>query len=114
MACNSVVFQDRKQMGALNRRPVFVVGCPRSGTTLLYHMILSSGDFAGFPFESDVFRLLGPKFRGLTSLKNRKRLLEFWLRSENCAQSGLNRGDIESRAIAKCRNIGDFLRIVME
>ena len=114
MACNLVSFQDKKQMGPLNRRPVFVVGCPRSGTTLLYHMILSSGDFAGFPFESDVFRLLGPKFRGLTSLKNRKRLLEFWLRSENCALSGLNRGDIESSAVEKCRNIGDFLSIVME
>jgi len=77
-------------------------------------MILSSGDFAGFPFESDVFRLLGPRFPRLTSLRNRKRLLEFWLRSENCAQSGLNRGDIESRVIGQCRNIGDFLRIVME
>ena len=26
--------------------PVFVVSCPRSGTTLLYHMLLSAGDFA--------------------------------------------------------------------
>jgi len=41
-------------------------------------------------------------------------LLEFWLSSENCAQSGLNRDDIESSTVGKCRNIGDFLRIVME
>ena len=103
-----------KQAETRNTRPVFVVGCPRSGTTLLYHMILSSGDFAGFPFESDIFRLLSPKFQRLSSLKNRQRLLECWLRSDSCAQSGLNREDLESSAVARCRNIGDFLRIVME
>ena len=94
--------------------PVFVVGCPRSGTTLLYHMILSAGDFAGYPFESDTFRLLGPKFPDLASLTNRKRLMEFWLRSENFARSGLDRSDVEPRVLRDCRNIGDFLRIVME
>lgn len=103
-----------QQIGLSNSRPVFVLGCPRSGTTVLYHMILSSGDFAGYAFESDTFRILGPKFPGLTSLRNRKRLLEFWLRSSNGAQSGLDRSDIESRIYGECRNIGDFLRIVME
>ena len=97
-----------------SNRPVFVLGCPRSGTTVLYHMILSSGDFAGYPFESDTFRILGPKFPGLNSPRNRKRLLEFWLGSSNGAQSGLDRSDIESRVDRECRNIGDFLRIVME
>jgi hypothetical protein len=77
-------------------------------------MILSSGGFAGYPFESDTFRILGPKFPRLTSLRNRKRLLEFWLRSTNGAESGLDRSDIESRVYGECRNIGDFLRIVME
>lgn len=103
-----------KQMESTSARPVFIVGCPRSGTTLLYHMILSSGDFAGYPFESDTFRILGPKFPGLTFLRNRERLLEFWLRSENGARSGLDRSDIEPRVMRDCRNIGDFLRIVME
>jgi hypothetical protein len=95
-------------------RPVFVLGCPRSGTTLLYHMILSSGDFAGYPFESDTFRILGPKFPGLNLPRNRRRLLEFWLQSQNGAESGLSRGDVEERIERECRNIGDFLRIVME
>ena len=102
------------QTKSSSTRPVFVLGCPRSGTTLLYHMLLSSGDFAGYPFESDTFRILGPKFPGLSSLKNRNRLLDFWLRSSNGAESGLDRSDIESRVLRECRNIGDFLRIVME
>ena len=102
------------QTGLACTRPVFVLGCPRSGTTVLYHMILSSGGFAGYPFESDTFRILAPKFPQLNSPGNRERLLEFWLRSSNGAQSGLNRTDIESRVRRECRNIGDFLRIVME
>src|SRR5438445_2307128 len=53
---------DRKQSRPRDSRPVFVVGCARSGTTLLHHMILSSGDFAVFPIESDTFRFLGPRF----------------------------------------------------
>jgi hypothetical protein len=105
---------ETKHPESRDRRPVFVVGCPRSGTTLLHHMILSSGDFAVFPIESETFRLLGPKFPGLTSLRNRKRLLEFWLRSENFAPSGLDRSDIEPRILTESRNIGDFLRIMME
>jgi Sulfotransferase family len=95
-------------------RPVFVLGCPRSGTTVLYHMILSSGGFAGYPFESDTFRILGPKFPRLNSPGNRRRLLEFWSRSPNGVQSGVNKSDIESRVLRECQNIGDFLRIVME
>lgn len=77
-------------------------------------MILSSGSFAGYPFESDTFRILGPKFPRLTSHRNRTRLLDFWLHTSNGVQSGLDRGDIEARLHRECRNIGDFLRIVME
>ena len=95
-------------------KPVFIVGCPRSGTTLLYHMILSSGDFAGYPFESDTFRILGPKFPDLVSRDHRMRLLEFWLGSEYGVGAGLDRSDIETRVLDECRTIGDFLRIVME
>jgi len=77
-------------------------------------MILSSGDFAGYPFESDTFRILGPKFPNLLSRRDRMRLLEFWLGSEYGVGAGLDRSDIEPRVLEECRTIGDFLRIVME
>jgi Sulfotransferase family len=99
---------------ARNTRPIFVVGCPRSGTTLLYDMIQSSGGFARAPLESDTFRVFGPKFPRLSSPESRRRLLEFWLESEYAPRSGLTRADLEPRVLAECRNIGDFLRIVME
>lgn len=114
MNAPSAAGYDGSQEKSSGSRPVFVLGCPRSGTTVLYHMILSSGGFAGYPFESDTFRILGPKFPTLTSLRNRRRLLEFWSRSSNGSQSGLSRSDIESRVLQECQNIGDFLRIAME
>ena len=103
--------EERARAGA---RPVFVVGCPRSGTTLLNHMILSSGNFALFLRESSAFCFLGLKFPNLESVRERRSLLDYWLSTPWSAGSGLERGDIESRVLEECRNIGDFLRIVME
>lgn len=97
-----------------SERPVFVVGCPRSGTTLLYHSILSSGNFAIFPFEFNAFNILGRKFPNLESLKERRGLIEFFVRTENFRVTGLEKAEIESRILSDCRNTGDFLRIVME
>lgn len=94
--------------------PVFVVGCPRSGTTLLYHMLLSAGGFAIYRSESNVFNLLAPRFSGMRSLADRKALLDFWLKSKLFEVSGLNAHDISARITSECRNPGDFLRIVMQ
>src|SRR5437899_2747134 len=95
-------------------RPIFVVGCPRSGTTLLYHSILSSGDFALFPREFGTFQVLSAKFPDLTSSRARKKLLEFFVRTKNFTATGLERSEIEPRILRECQNIADFLRIVME
>jgi len=94
--------------------PVFVLGCPRSGTTLLYHMLLSAGDFAVYRAESNVFNLLVPRFRGMRSAVDRQQLLKIWLRSKLFRVSGLDAGEISGKIMAECRCGGDFLRIVME
>jgi LPS sulfotransferase NodH len=94
--------------------PVFVVGCPRSGTTLLYNMLLSSGNFAVYLAESNVFNLLAPRFGDLSVPANREKLMDAWLQSKLFRASFLNAGDIRSQVIAHCRNGGDFLRIVMQ
>jgi hypothetical protein len=106
--------QTERETKPRRTRPVFVVGCPRSGTTLLYHMILSSGDFAVFPLETFTFSVLGRKFRNLNSMRKRQNLMKFWLSEHILAQSGLDRKEIEPRLLRNCRHIGDFLRIVME
>lgn len=97
-----------------SRGPVFVVGCPRSGTTLLYHMLLSSGNFALFPLESRTFDILGRRFPNLLSPKRRARLVEYFIHTDNFTAAGIERSVLESRTLSECRNIADFLRIVME
>ncbi len=98
----------------MTKPPVFVVGSARSGTTLLYHSLLSSGGFADYRTEPAVFDLLIPKFGDLNKLANRRRLMQVWLRSYQYRISGVRRDQLEARILSECRNGGDFLRIVMD
>lgn len=77
-------------------------------------MLLSAGGFAIYRSESNVFNLLGPRFGGMRSAKDRKALLDFWLNSKLFQISGLDARDISARIISHCQNTGDFLRIVMQ
>jgi Sulfotransferase family len=97
-----------------SRAPVFVLGSPRSGTTLLYDMLLSAGGFAVYLAESNVFNLLAPRFGDLSVRSNREKLLEAWSNSKLFRASGLDPARIRPRVLEGCGNSGDFLRIVME
>lgn len=99
---------------ARSKAPVFVLGSPRSGTTLLYHMLLSAGNFAVYRAESQVFNLLEPRFGDLKVDRNRRALLDAWERSTLFTKTGLDADEVEPEVMANCRNAGDFLRIVME
>lgn len=94
--------------------PVFVLGCPRSGTTVLYHMLLSAGNFAVYRAESNVFNLLAPKFRGMRLAADRKQLLDVWLKSKLFRVSALDASQISARIMSDCHSGGDFLRILMQ
>lgn len=109
--------RDVERMEEVRERktaPVFVLGCPRSGTTVLYHMLLSAGGFAVYRSESNVYNLLVPRFHGIRSAADREKLLDVWLRSKLFRVSGLDPREIRSKIVAECRSGGDFLRIVME
>lgn len=93
--------------------PVFVLGCGRSGTTLLYHMLLSAGNFAVYRTESNVINLLEPRFGDLSIARNKRRLLDAWYNSRLFTLSGLDKNEIAEKVMTSCRNGGDFLRIIM-
>src|SRR6201982_3372749 len=95
--------------GSRSKAPVFVLGCPRSGTTLLYHMLLSAGNFVVYHTESQVFNLLEPRFGDLRASKNRRRLLEEWESSSLFWCTGLDAQQVEQET-ARCSNAGDFLK----
>ena len=94
--------------------PVFVIGCGRSGTTLLYHMLLSAGNFVVYRTESNVINLLEPRFGDLSIPRRQRALLDAWYGCRLGSLSGLKRSELEERIRAECKNGGDFLRIIME
>jgi hypothetical protein len=100
--------------GFRSRAPVFVLGCPRSGTTMLYHILLSAGNFALYRAESSVFSVLRPRFGDFRNRENREKLLQTWLRSKLFTRTGLDAGAISAKIMSECQSAGDFLRVVME
>jgi len=94
-------------------RPVFVMGCHRSGTNLLYDTLLSAGGFAVYRGYLPVYKMLLPRFGNLAELTNRKRMMDAWVRSKGFRRSGLNAEQLAVKILEECRSGGDFIRIVM-
>jgi hypothetical protein len=94
--------------------PVFVLGSPRSGTTLLYDMLLSAGGFAVYLAESNVFNLLAPRFGDFAAKQKREKVLRAWVNSKLFRATGLDAQEIERKLLEECSTIGDFLTIVMD
>ena len=94
--------------------PVFIVGCPRSGTSYLYHLFLSAGGFAEFHTQMNVFDVLEPIYGDLGSTANKQRMMKDWLESKAFRVSGLQPAEIEKKVMSDCHGAGDFLRIVMD
>jgi len=113
-AASEILKQRNAGSGSRSKAPVFVLGCGRSGTKLLYHTLLSAGGFANYHSESNTFNLLGLRFGNLARRGNRRALLDHWLHSKLFYRSGLTREEIEPRILEECRSAGDFLRILME
>jgi hypothetical protein len=119
---NSVAFPARRvDPGTANpsagksrkTSPVFIIGCHRSGTALLYDSLLSAGGFPLYhasPYvHTALLRICGePSVR-----RNRERMLQLWLRSKGFRRTGLAPDDLRSKILDECRSGGDFLRIVM-
>src|SRR5713226_7158539 len=95
-------------LSARSKAPVFVLGCPRSGTTVLYHMLLSAGNFAVYRAEANVFSILQPRFGNLNSESNRRELLRYWLQSKLFQVTGLEAEPIREKIMRECRTAGDF------
>lgn len=99
---------------ARSRAPVFVVGSPRSGTTLLYHMLLSAGRFAIYRAETLVFNVLAPRFGDARTPSDRTAMTEAFIRSDMFRISGLDPSAFRADIDRSCLNSGDFLRLFME
>jgi len=90
------------------------MGCHRSGTNLLYDMLLSSGGFAIHRGYLPLYKKLIPRFGSMRSRANRERIFETWLRSKGFRRTGLDAEQLSAPILNECRTGGDFIRVVME
>ena len=104
---------DRQFRALQPGAPVFIVGCPRSGTSYLYRLLLSAGGFAEFHTQMNVYDVLEPIYGDLSVLRNKRAALDEWLRSKAGRISGLERPQIEQNILHECQGAGDFLRVIM-
>lgn len=93
--------------------PVFVVGCHRSGTNLLYDTLLSAGGFAIYRGYLPIYKMLIPRFGPMDKPRSRKKIIDTWLRSKGFRRSGLEASALAAK-LEDSRNGGDFIRIVMD
>lgn len=90
------------------------MGCHRSGTNLLYDMLLSSGGFAIYRGYLPIYKALTPRFGSMKSRANREKIVVTWLRSKGFRRTGLDAGQLSASLLDECRNGGDFIRVVMD
>ncbi len=98
---------------ARSRRPVFVAGCHRSGTNLLYDTLLSAGGFAIYRGYLPVHKMLIPRFGDPSNPANRKHLVDVFLRSKGFARTGLDAAELSAKLMDQSATGGNFLRTVM-
>jgi hypothetical protein len=96
------------------RFPVFVMGCHRSGTNLLYDMLLSSGGFAIYRGYLPIYKILIARYGSMSSRANREKIVATWLRSKGFRRTGLGPEHFSPRIENECRTGGDFIRVVLD
>jgi hypothetical protein len=98
---------------ARNNSPVFVIGCHRSGTALLYDSLLSAGGFPIYQAAPFVHTQMIQMSGDPAVPKNREKLLQLWLRSKAFRRTGFAPDDLRQEILEDCKTGGDFLRITM-
>jgi hypothetical protein len=95
------------------KRPVFALGCARSGTTLLYSMLLASGGFAVYRKETHFYDL-APRFPNLTSPGAQQTFMKEFLHGYLGKVPGLDVEPFVRAALSECRTAHDFLPRLMD
>ena len=109
---------SRERPGAADLRPILIVGCPRSGTTLLQLMLHAHPRIAIPPENRFVFPVYArrERFGDLTRRRNRNRVASFiidrrWSRLDHL---GVDPTDLRQRMAQADPMIGSLLAAVFE
>jgi len=101
-------WKDRKHS------PVFIMGCHRSGTNLLYDMLMSAGGFAIYRGILPIYKTLMPRYGSMRGRAHREKIVRTFLRSVGFRRTGLDGEQLSSRIVNECRTGGDFIRVIMD
>jgi hypothetical protein len=96
------------------RSPIFVMGCHRSGTNLLYDVLLSAGGFAIYRGLIPIYNMLIPRFGSFANRGNREKIVATWLRSKGFRRAEISSEQLLARVRNDCRTGGDFICAVMD
>jgi hypothetical protein len=94
------------------KRPVFVVGCPRSGTTLMYSMLVGAGGFAFYRKETYFYDQL-PRFPELNTPTSRARFKREFTAGYLGKVPGLDVEPLVAQSLEQCRRPAEFLPLLM-
>lgn len=93
--------------------PVFVVGAARSGTSLVYSILMSSGMYARYAAETHLLRTCADKYGPLHKRSNFDAFMHDWLLSKQFRRSGLDPHQFAREAAQHRTNYYDFLGFFM-
>ncbi len=98
----------------ISNAPVIIVGFPRSGTTLLLHILLSSGVFSTYDFsETHFFSHYFRRYGSLTNKKNKIKFLESISKSDWLTSSSITLDQLIERAKPKDNDYGSYFTAFM-
>ncbi len=94
--------------------PVFLLGAPRSGTSLAYCVLLVSEQFPVYKAETHLFDVCKPLYGDISDKKKRDKFLARWVESQQFKRSCLDKDRFLQSADRHFENYGEFLNLFME
>jgi hypothetical protein len=94
--------------------PIFVVGSSRSGTTMLYSILLTSGEFPIYEAETLLLSVCPVKYGNIKKDKNYERFINDWIQSKQFLRSRLDPEEFKRDAKNHHSTYSEFLMFFME
>jgi len=101
-------------VNTLDTFPIFVVGASRSGTTLVYSILLSSGHFPIYEAETHLLEMCPAKYGNIENDMSFDRFINDWIHSKPFHRAGLDPFEFKKEAEKHHSSYTEFLAFFMD